>query len=53
MTEIIGDIVAPSELLVPGREDSSLDGISGQMFISGTNLHFVDWTGTTRLVTST
>ena len=48
MTEIIGDTVMPSDLIVPERLDDSRTTISGSLFISGIYLVAVDNTGTAR-----
>ena len=51
MTEIIGDTVMPSDLIVPGRLDDSRGTISGSLFISGALLMYVDYTGAMKTLT--
>ena len=53
MTEIIGDVVMPSELVVPQQalSNQAIESISGQMFISGAFLMYVDYTGTMKTLT--
>ena len=52
MTEIIGDTVMPSELIIPEqRNNATIASISGQMFISGALLMYVDYTGAMKTLT--
>ena len=50
MPEVIGDIVQPSEFVLPVFE-AATPTLSGQMFISGHKIHFVGESGT-EVVTS-
>ena len=52
MTELIGDICEPSELIVPRLADGAnpRNSISGQMFISGVSLIYVDAYGAKKVV---
>jgi len=52
MVEVIGDIVAPSDLIIPVSVNDKFATISGAMFISGATLYFSDQNGTRRIVTS-
>jgi len=52
MTELIGDIVIPSEIIVPSISGSltAQPHISGALYISGAKLYF--WMGSPKLITS-
>ena len=49
MTEIVGDIVQPSEFIVPRKLTL---GLSGEIILSGGKLWFGNATGGSELITS-
>ncbi len=55
MTEVIGDVVQPSDFIVPRKDYTVLSGvglISGELVLSGDKLWFGDSAGFAVLVTS-
>lgn len=54
MVELIGDLCAPSELIVPVENlvAANQPTMSGAAFISGALMFFVDTDGTRRKITS-
>jgi len=43
MTEVIGDVVQPSDLIIPNNSVSGIQpSITGQILMSGANLVFYD-----------
>ena len=43
MVEVVGDLVVPSELILPLKESNHV-GKEGSLFLSGAKLHFHDGT---------